>query len=135
MNGNQMSDEDTFWRLLAEASSTPSCSPLRSNEALAAFLKANPLTPAEEEEVAAAVDRLRARLRGRKPIVREEHAVADSLEMLSEAERLVLNRNQGKSNPEIEKRLEELRNKIREEMEKRKLRRPEPPPSEADRAP
>jgi hypothetical protein len=123
-------DDARFWKLLAEASSTPSTSPLRSEEALAAFLTAHPLTADEEAEVAEGAERLLSRLSGRKPPERPTPPTVEAMAQMSDAEVEALFRNQGKSTPEIEKRLEFLRKKVREAIDKKKAKRPEPPSRE-----
>lgn len=124
MNDKDMNEDMLFWKKLAGASWGRSTSPLRSDEALAAFLKANPLSEAQEAQAAGAVERLRARLAGRKPEPTEPAEWNEDLARMSDAELVTLFRNQGTSTPEIERRLEALRKKVREEAEKKKKKQP-----------
>jgi hypothetical protein len=57
------SDPDQwFWNILARAGKLERDRILSSDEALAEYIKANPLSPEERKECDAAVERLRARL-------------------------------------------------------------------------
>lgn len=58
-------NDNEFFRLLAEAGKLEMDRILSSDEEFDKFLKANPLTPAEEAEVKAMVERLVARIRER----------------------------------------------------------------------
>jgi hypothetical protein len=99
--------EAWFFDLLKKAGEMEAAHLLESDEAFDAFLRSNPLSPDEEVEVRQMVRRLAARLRG-KPEP-EPPATTEMAPPLETAAFAALHRKQGKSSPEVEKRLEELR--------------------------
>jgi len=115
--------DDWFWILLAKARSPSSAVPL-SEEAIDLYLKANPLSSQEKARAADAVHRLRLRLRGQRPDAPFKEKEDALLAQMSEAQLVELYRNQGKSTPEIERKLDLLRRKIREQVDGKHMKPP-----------
>lgn len=92
---------------------------LSSDEALRGFLKANPMTRQEEIFSVGAIDRVKARFRGQKPLPPPRPAPAMDLSGLELADLRALHRNEGELPPDIREKLDELRRKAEEQKRDR----------------
>lgn len=111
MTGQRRDSEAWFFDLLRKAGEIEVERLLESDEAFEAFLRANPLSPTQEAEIRQAVERIAARFRGRPT---PGPATSEGMEAPKESPAFAsLHRNQGKVSPETEKRVEELRNRVR----------------------
>jgi hypothetical protein len=115
----EKSSEAWFFELLQRAQLADDTACLRSDEALEAFLKANPLSEQEEKFVQEVLGRLRARFGG-KTSETERPSKSDSNIPVDNAAFAALYRNQGPMNPEVQRRIEEFRRRVREDAEKKK---------------
>lgn len=88
---------------------------LASDETLRAFLAANSMTRQEEIFSVGAIDRVKARLRGRMPAPPARPAPSMDLSGLELADMRALHRNEGELPPDIREKLDELRRKAEEE--------------------
>ena len=118
MNVPKTEESDTwFFSILRQAGEREDARHLESEEALQAFLEANPLTPEEERQVEEALARIKDRLRNSDgppvPAGSEESRA-------SEADYpIALHRNGGELPPEILAKLEAHRQRARREKKKK----------------
>lgn len=117
---------DAWFEELLRIAGGAGADPLLANdEAFRAFLEANPMTRQEEIFSVGALDRVKARLRGRTPA--PPPATKVDLSGLELADMRALHRNEGDLPPDIRQKLDELRKKAEEEQRDREREEGLPP--------